>query len=67
MDLNENELFQIVDIEGKDDFSEELEVICEKNISRAVEFIMELQIIYEIDRFMNGLYEIEIKLYKNMT
>jgi hypothetical protein len=29
MDLNEKELFQLID----DDFSEELEVICEKNIS----------------------------------
>ena len=33
MDLNENELFQLVDVEGKEDFSEELEIICEKNIS----------------------------------
>lgn len=33
MDLNENELFQLVDIEGKDDVSEELEIICESNIS----------------------------------
>jgi hypothetical protein len=30
MDLNENDLFQLVDIE---DFSKELEIICEKNIS----------------------------------
>jgi hypothetical protein len=29
MDLNEKELFQLID----DDFTEELEVICEKNIS----------------------------------
>jgi hypothetical protein len=30
MDLNENDLFQLVEIE---DFSKELEIICEKNIS----------------------------------
>jgi hypothetical protein len=30
MNLNENDLFQLVDIE---DFSKELEIICEKNIS----------------------------------
>jgi hypothetical protein len=29
MDLNENELFQLVDVEGKEDFSKELEIICE--------------------------------------
>ena len=67
MDLNENDLFQLVDIEGKEDFSEELEIICEKNISQAVGFILELKIIYDIDSFMDGIYEIDLKFYKNIN
>ena len=39
MDLNEKELFQLVD----DEFSDELEAICEKNVSQAVEFILDLK------------------------
>ena len=33
MQFNENELFQLVDIDGKEDYSKELEIICENNIS----------------------------------
>ena len=63
MDLNEKELFQLVD----DEFSDELEAICEKNVSKAVEFILDLKKINDIDRFMNGLYEIDLKYFKNIT
>ena len=40
MMIGKNDVFEIVDIEGKDNFSEELENICKNRIGNAVDFIL---------------------------